>query len=116
MAPYAAHEDAAYDVLRGSDLTAITSFTASVEQAIATYQYSAIILDSQTPPQGYEPWLSLYYRQCPQPLLADVPAAEFRPVAGGITSRPFSVWLPQGRGSCPAVVSILDGSGKETPQ
>jgi hypothetical protein len=115
MAPAAAHEDAAYDVLRGSDPTAITSFTGSVEHAIATYQYSAIILDSPTPPVGYEPWLSLYYRECPQPLLADVPAAAFRPVAGGITSRPFAVWLPQGRGSCPAAVSILDGSGKETP-
>jgi Dolichyl-phosphate-mannose-protein mannosyltransferase len=116
MTPAAAHEDAAYDVLRGSDLTAITSFTSSLEHAIATYQYSAIILDSQTPALGYEPWLSLYYRECPQPLLAGVPAAEFRPVAGGITSRPFSVWLPQGRDSCPAVVGILDGSIKETPQ
>ena len=115
MTPAAAHEDAAYDVLRGSDPTAITSFSGSVEHAIATHQYSAIILDSQTPPVGYEPWLSLYYRECPQPLLADVPAAEFRPVAGGITSRPLALWLPQGRGSCPAAVSLLDGSGKETP-
>jgi Dolichyl-phosphate-mannose-protein mannosyltransferase len=114
MTPAAAHEDAAYDVLRGTDLTAITSFTASVEQAMAAYQYSAIILDSQTPPLGYEPWLSLYYRQCPQPLLAGVPAAEFRPAAGGVTSRPFSLWLPQDRGSCQVAVSILDGSGKET--
>jgi hypothetical protein len=115
MTPAAAHEDAAYDVLRGSDLTAIASFSGSVEHAIATDQYSAIILDSQTPPVGYQPWLSLYYRECPQPLLADVPAAEFRPVAGGITSRPLALWLPQGRGSCPAAVSLLDGSGKETP-
>lgn len=115
MAPAAAHEDAAYDVLRGSGLSAITGFTRSAEHAIATYQYSAIILDSQTPPQGYEPWLSLYYRECPQPLLAGVPAAEFRPLAGVITSRPFSVWLPKGRGSCPATVKILDGSGKEAP-
>jgi hypothetical protein len=113
MTPAAAHEAAAYDVLRGSDLAAITSFTGSVEHAISTYQYSAIIFDSQTPPQGYEPWLSLYYRECPQPLLAGVPAAEFRPVAGGITSRPFSIWLPQGRGSCAAAVSTLDGSGKK---
>jgi hypothetical protein len=115
LAPAAAHEDAAYDVLRGSDLAAITSLTRSVGHAIATYQYSAIILDSQTPPQGYQPWLFLYYRQCPQPLLAGVPSAEFRPVAGGVTSRPFSVWLPQGRGSCSATVSVLDGFGKETP-
>jgi Dolichyl-phosphate-mannose-protein mannosyltransferase len=115
MTPAAAHEDAAYDVLRGTDLTAITSFTRSVEHAMAAYQYSAIILDSQTPPLGYEPWLSLYYRQCPQPLLAAVPASEFRPAAGGVTSRPFSLWLPQDRGSCATAVSILDGSGKETP-
>jgi len=115
MAPAAAHEDAAYDVLRGSNLTAITSFTRSVEYAMATSQYSAIILDSQTPPQGYQPWLSLYYRECPEPLLAGVPAAEFHPVAGGVTSRPFSVWLPQGRGSCATTVAILDGTGKETP-
>jgi hypothetical protein len=113
--PAAAHEDAAYDVLRGSDPTAIMSFTGSVEHAMASSQYSAIILDSQTPPLGYQPWLSLYYRECPQSLLAGVPDAEFRPVAGGITSRPFSVWLPRGRGSCAAAVGILDESGKEAP-
>ncbi len=95
MAPAAAHEEAAYDVLRGSDQTAIASFTGSVEHAITTGQYSAIILDSQTPPLGYEPWLSQYYRECPQPLLADVPAAEFRPVAGGIASRPPRCGFPR---------------------
>jgi Dolichyl-phosphate-mannose-protein mannosyltransferase len=114
MAP-AAHEDAAYDVLRGSDQTAITSFSDSVEHALAAGQYSALIFDSETLPEGYQPWLSQYYRQCPQPLLADVPAAEFRPVAGGVASRPTSIWLPLGRGSCPAAVRILSGSAKETP-
>ena len=54
--------------------------------AIAAHRYSAIITDSPTPPQGYQPSLSLYYRECPQPLLAEVPAAVFRPVAGA--SRP----------------------------
>jgi hypothetical protein len=115
LAPAAAHEDAAYDVLRGSDLTAIESFTGSVAMAMANDRYSAVILDSQNPPQGYQPWLSRYYRECPEPLLADAPAAEFRPVAGGIMSRPVALWLPQGRGSCASAVSILDGSGKETP-
>jgi Dolichyl-phosphate-mannose-protein mannosyltransferase len=115
MTPAAAHEDAAYDVLRGSDPAAITTFTASVEHALATHQYSAIILDSQTPPVGYQPWLSLYYRECPQLLLAGAPAAAFRPVAGGVTSRPFSLWLPQGRGSCQAAFSLLAGSGQEAP-
>jgi hypothetical protein len=115
MTPAAAHEDAAYDVLRGSDPAAITTFTASVEHALATHQYSAIILDSQTPPVGYQPWLSLYYRECPQLLLAGAPAAAFRPVAGGVTSRPFSLWLPQDRGSCQAAFSLLAGSGQEAP-
>jgi len=115
MTPAAAHEDAAYDVLRATDQSALTSFTRSAEYALAARLYSAIIFDSQTPPLGYQPWLSQYYRQCPQPLLADVPAAGFRPVAGGITSRPTSIWLPQGRGSCQAAVQLLDGAGKEHP-
>jgi len=108
MAPTAAHEAAAYDVLRASDETAIASFAGSAKQAITARQYSAIIFDSQTPPEGYQPWLSDYYRQCPRPLLANVPAAEFRPVAGGVASRPTSIWLPQGRGSCLAAVRLLN--------
>ena len=101
MTPAAAHEDAAYDVLRGSDPTAITSFSGSVEHAISTYQYSAIILDSQTPPAGYKPWLSLYYRECPQPVLADVPAAEFRPGRGRRQVPPARAMASPGPGFLP---------------
>jgi hypothetical protein len=114
MAP-AAHQDAAHDVLRGSDQAAIASFRASAADAVAARRFSAIITDGPGPPPGYPPSVSRYYRLCPQPLLAGVPAAMFRPVAG-IGARPASLWLPRGRGSCQAAVSVLDGAGKESHQ
>ncbi len=95
MAP-TAHQDAAYDVLRATDQAAIASFRRSAAEAVAARRFSAIITDGPGPPLGYPPSLSQYYRQCPQPLLAGVPAALFRPVAG-IDARPVSVWLPAGR-------------------
>ena len=104
-----AHQDAAYDVLRSSDQAAITRFEASAAAAVAARRFSAIITDGPGLPRGYPPSLSRYYRQCPQPLLAGVPAALFRPVAG-IRARPASVWLPRGSGSCQAAVHILDGA------
>ncbi len=104
-----AHQDAAYDVLRSSDQAAITRFEASAAAAVAARRFSAIITDGPGLPRGYPPSLSRYYRQCPQPLLAGVPAALFRPVAG-IRARPASVWLPRGSGSCQAAVDILDGA------
>jgi hypothetical protein len=106
-----AHEDAVADVLRAADRAAIASFKLSAAHAVAARRFSAIITDSPGPPWGYPPWLSRYYRLCPQPLLADVPAAEFLPVAGN-KIRPVSIWLPQGRGSCPAAVSVLDGTSQ----
>jgi hypothetical protein len=109
MAPVA-HQDAAYDVLRASDQAAIASFRASAADAVAARRFSAIITDGPGPPLGYPPSLSRYYRQCPQPLLAGVPAALFRPVAG-VSARPAAVWLPRGSGSCQAAVSVLDGTG-----
>ena len=90
-----AHQDAAYDVLRATDQTAIASFRRSAANAVAAHRFSAIITDGPGLPLGYPPSLGRYYRQCPQPLLAGVPAALFRPVAG-VGIRPASVWLPRG--------------------
>src|SRR5215469_9079732 len=108
-----AHQGAAYDVLRASDQAAIASFRASAADAVAARRYSAIITDGPGPPPGYPPPVSLFYRECPQPLLAGVPAAVFVPVAG-IGARPASLWLPRGRGSCQGAVRVIDGAGKES--
>jgi Dolichyl-phosphate-mannose-protein mannosyltransferase len=110
-----AHEDAVHDVLRATDQTAIASFRRSAANAIATRRFSAIITDGPGLPPGYPLSLSRYYRQCPQPLLAGIPAALFRPVAG-VGIRPASVWLPRGTGSCQAAVSLLDGTTREGRQ
>ncbi len=110
-----AHEDAVHDVLRATDQTAIASFRRSAASAIATRRFSAIITDGPGLPLGYPLSLSRYYRQCPQPLLAGIPAALFRPVAG-VGIRPASVWLPRGAGSCQAAVSLLDGTTREGRQ
>jgi hypothetical protein len=109
--PPTAHEDAAADVLRASNQAAIASFSSTAAGAVAGRRFSAIITDSPGLPPGYPPSVTRYYRQCPQPLLAGVPAALFRPVAG-VAIRPVSVWLPRARGSCPAAVSILDGTSE----
>jgi hypothetical protein len=106
MAP-AAQQDAAHDVLRATDQAASTSFRRSVADAVTARRFSAIITDGYGPPLGYPPWLTRYYRLCPQPLLADLPAAVFRPVAG-IPIRPAAVWLPRHRGSCQTAVRTLD--------
>jgi len=108
-----AHEDAAHDVLRATDRAAIASFRRSAANAVAAHQFSAIITDGPGRPLGYPPSLGRYYRLCPQPLLAGVPADRFRPVAG-VSIRPASVWLPREDGSCRAVVSLLDGAAKGT--
>jgi hypothetical protein len=107
--PPTAHQDAVSDVLRASSGAAIASLRRSVSAAVTGRRLSAIITDAPGLPPGYPPWLTRYYRQCPQPLLSGVPAALFRPVAGAPV-RPAAVWLPRGRGSCPAVVSALDGT------
>jgi hypothetical protein len=112
MAP-AAHQDAAYDVLRASDQAAIASFRRSATEAVTARRFSAIITDGPGQPFANPPSLSRYYYQCPQPLLAGVPAALFLPVAGAKV-RPKYVWLPRGRGSCATAVSTLDGTAKES--
>jgi Dolichyl-phosphate-mannose-protein mannosyltransferase len=112
MAP-AAHQDAAYDVLRASDQAAIASFRRSATEAVAARRFSAIITDGPGQPFANPPALSQYYYQCPQPLLAGVPAALFLPVAGAKV-RPTYVWLPRGAGSCATAVSLLDGTAKES--
>jgi hypothetical protein len=105
----AAHQDAAYDVLRGTDQNAIAGFRHSVAAAVAARRYSAIITDGPGPPPGYPATLSTYYLQCPQPLLAGVPAALFRPV-DGVDARPAFVWVPRGGASCQTAVTLLDGA------
>ncbi|MDX6421305.1 MAG: hypothetical protein QOG28_5925, partial [Trebonia sp.] len=112
MAPVA-HQDAAYDVLRASDQAAIASFRRSATEAVDARRFSAIITDGSGEPFASPPSLSQYYYQCPQPLLAGVPAALFLPVAGAEV-RPMYVWLPRGGGSCATAVSILDGTAKES--
>ena len=112
MAP-AAHQDAAYDVLRASDQAAIASFRRSATEAVGARRFSAIITDGPGQPFANPPSLSRYYYQCPQPLLAGVPAALFLPVAGAKV-RPVYVWLPRDGGSCASAVSILDGTAKES--
>ncbi|HEY1624440.1 MAG TPA: glycosyltransferase family 39 protein [Streptosporangiaceae bacterium] len=107
-----AHQDAGYDVLRATDQVAIARLSASAADAFAAHRYSAVITDGPWLPPGIPAALSVYYRQCPQPLLAGVPASLFLPVAG-INVRPAEVWLPDGAGSCQAAVAILDGTGQE---
>ena len=111
--PPTAHQDAAADVLRATNQAAIASFNSSVAAAVAGRRFSAIITDGPGLPPGYPSSLTRYYRQCPQPLLAGVPAALFRPVAG-VPVRPEAVWIPRGRGSCLATVNLLNGTSKET--
>jgi hypothetical protein len=108
-----AHQDAAYDVLRASDQAAIASFRRSATQAVTARRFSAIITDGPGQPFANPPSLSRYYYQCPQPLLAGVPAALFLPVAGAKV-RPTYVWLPRGGGSCATAVNTLDGTAKES--
>jgi hypothetical protein len=113
MAPVA-HLDAAADVLRASDQTAIASFRRSAAHAVAERRFSAIITDSPRPPFGNPPSLSRYYHRCPQPLLAGIPPGVFRPVAG-TDGRPEYVWLPRGGGSCTTAVRLLDGAEEDRP-
>jgi hypothetical protein len=103
-----AHQDAAYDVLRASGQGPAGRFRHSAAEAVASRRFSAIITDDPGPPPGYPSSLGRYYRVCPQPLLAGVPAALFRPV-GGASVRPRFVWLPvDGSRSCTAAVRLLD--------
>lgn len=111
MAP-AAHQDAAYDVLRASDQAAIASFRRSAAEAVAARRFSAIITDDTGPPRGYPSWLGRYYHRCPQPLLPGAPDATFLPNPSGTNQN--SLWLPVGRGSCATAISILDRAAGET--
>jgi hypothetical protein len=104
-----AHQDAAYDVLRGTNQAAIASFRRSAESALAARRFSAIVADDSAPPFGNPPALGRYYLRCPQPLLARVPDHVFVPVAGA-DLRPDYVWLPRGGGSCTAAVESIDAT------
>src|SRR6185437_4239636 len=108
-----AHQDAAYDVLRATGQGPAGRFRRSVAQAVAAQRFSAIVTDEPGPPPGYPATLGRYYQRCLQPLLADVPAALFRPVAG-TSVRPGYLWLPRDSGrSCNEAVGFLDGTVKE---
>jgi hypothetical protein len=111
MAPVA-HLDAAADVLRASDQTAIASFRRSAEHAVADRRFSAIITNTPRPPFGNPSSLSRYYHRCAQPLLAGLPPDVFLPVAG-TGGRPEYVWLPRDGGSCTTAVRLLDGAAQE---
>jgi hypothetical protein len=112
--PSVAQQDAAADVLRGSDRAAVASFTRSAARAVAERRFSAIVTDDPGPPAGFPADLTRYYHRCPHMLLAGVPGAVFRPVAGA-RIRPVSVWLPAGHGSCAAAVRALDGLAASAP-
>ena len=64
MSP-AAHQDAAYDVLRATDQAAIASFRRSARDAVAARRFSAIITDGPGQPLGDPPALSRYYQPVP---------------------------------------------------
>ncbi len=113
--PPVAHQDAAYDVLRGTDQAAIASFRRSAADALAGRRFSAIITDSPSAPYAYPGSPGRTYYQCPQPLLAGVPAALFRPVAG-VAGRPMYVWLPRGGASCAVAARVLSGAAAEARQ
>ena len=57
---------AAADVLRASDQSAKAVFTASLAQAVATEEYSAIITEFYGDLRGFPADLPLYYHECPQ--------------------------------------------------
>ena len=107
--PAVAHQGAVADVLRATDRAAIASFTGSAARAVASQQFSAIVVELNTDLAGFPPDLTRYYRRCPQMLLSAVPAGWFRPVTGA-RARPAWVWLPVGRGSCAAAAAVLSGS------
>jgi hypothetical protein len=110
-----AHWDAEYDVLRASNTSAIEDIERSSEAAAAARRYSAILVNGRGLPEGYSRSLDRYYEQCPQPLLAGVPAGVFSPV-DGVGGRPARVWLPRGGISCQTAVGLLDGTSKEGHQ
>ena len=110
--PAVAHQGAVSDVLRASDQAAIVSFTRSAASAVTMQKFSAIITELGNDLAGFPADLNRYYRRCPQMLLSGVPPGWFVPVAGA-RARPAWVWLPVGRGSCAAVVGLLDGSGAD---
>jgi hypothetical protein len=58
--------------------------------------------------RGFPADLTRYYRRCPQMPVSAVPPDPYGPVAVA-REQPVSVWLPGGRGSCPAVVRTISG-------
>lgn len=91
---------AAADVLRATNQTAIGSFTRSAGRAVAARRFSAIITELGGDLAGFPAGLDRFYRRCPQPLLAGVAPAVFRPVAGA-PARPMTVWLPAAAAPAP---------------
>jgi hypothetical protein len=111
--PPVAHQGAADDVLRASDLAVSASFRRSAARAVAARRFSAIVTENAGPPDGFPADLARAYRRCPQTLLAGLPPAVFQPVAGP-PGRPVYVWLPAGA-SCAAAVGTLNGAPADAP-
>ena len=118
MAP-AAHQDAAYDVLRATDQAAIASFQRSVAHALAA---RTVQRDHHRRPRA-----AARLPARARPVLPAVPAAAAGrgpgrrvrvPVAGRpafVRPRP-SVWLPRGeRLTARHAVGVLDGAVEERP-
>jgi hypothetical protein len=103
MAP-TAHPAAVYDVLRATDRTAIVSYQRTAEEAVTARHFSAIITSSPGQPLFNPPALLRDYQECVQ----QVPTLF---VPAGTLIRPAVVWIPRGRMSCQAAISILE-SGK----
>jgi hypothetical protein len=107
-----AHQGAADDVLRASGAAGRADFISSAARAVAARRFSVIITESTGPPDGFPRDLTRYYHRCPRPLLAGVPPAVFRRVAGP-PGRPAYIWLPTGA-SC-ATVLALHGAAAPGP-
>ena len=108
----AAHPGAVYDVVRGTDQTAIADYQRSAVGAVQALQFSAIITDGPGAPFYDPPGLLQGYLECEQPPAAGdqstllVPAA-----AAGL--RPAVVWVPWGGISCQDAFRVLeDGRGR----
>jgi hypothetical protein len=107
--PPAEDQVAAADVLRASDERAKTIFTASLAQAVAAKEFSAIITEYHGDLRGFPADLPRYYRRCPQ---APHDGLLSVPLPPNAMPPPVSVWLPVGRGSCTAVARALGDTSR----
>jgi len=110
----AAHPGAVYDVVRGTDQTAITDYQRSAAEAVQALQFSAIITDGPGAPFYDPPGLLQDYQECVQPTGAGDPSTLLVPAAAA-GLRPAVVWIPWEGISCPDALRVLgaaDGGGR----